>query len=150
MPGGSPELVKGNPGWVPSQTRLSALKRGCKHQRQRQAQMKTGEAYNFRTCRIHDYLPTLPFFILYFLLSKPSIHSFKSIENLLQNERDHAHLNLENLSFFFFLSHLFFSFIFFSSPSPFLFFFLPYFLSELTPFCAPLVLGTPSISLELP
>ena len=89
----------------------SALKRGYKHQRQRQAQKKTGEAYNFRTCRIHGYPP--PIFLLSFLLPKPGIHSFKSIGNPLQNERDRAHPDLENLSFFFFLSPLFFSFNFF-------------------------------------
>ena len=68
-------------------------------------------------------------FLLSFMLPKPGIHSFKSKGNPLQNERDHAHPDLENLSFFFFLSPLFFSFFFFSSPSRFLFFFFFFFLS---------------------
>ena len=83
------------------------------------------------------------------MLPKLGIHSFKYLGNPLQNERDHTHSDLENHSFFFFLSSLLFSFFFFSSPSRFLFFFIS-FLSELTPFCALLVPGTPLISLGLP
>ena len=125
----------------------SALKRGCKHQRQRQAQKKMGEAYIFHTC-------SPPIFPFDFLLPKLGIHSFKFVGSPLQNERDYAHPDLENLSFFFFLSPLFFSLFFFL-----LFFlllhifcssFLPLFLSELTPFCAPSVSGIPPISLGLP
>ena len=102
---------------------------------------------------IHGYLPPPPppdFFLLSFLLPKPGIHSFKFVGNPLQNERDHAHPDLENLSFFFFLFPLFFSFFFFSSPSCFFFFFLLLFFSELTPFCAPSVAGTLPINLGLP
>ena len=73
------------------------------------------------------------------------------MKEILFKMRD-AHPDLENLSFFLFLS--FFSLIFlifiFSSPSRILFFLFLYFLSEITPFCAPSLLGTPLISLGLP
>ena len=127
----------------------SALKRGCKHQRQRQEQKKTGEAYNFRTPPPPPPPPPPP--LLSFLLPKPGIHSFKSVGNPLQNERDHAHPDLANLFFFFLFSSLFFSFFFFFySLSRFLFFFLLFVLSKPTPFCAPSIPGTPLISLGLP
>ena len=107
----------------------SALKRGCKSQRQRQAQNKTREAYNFRKdSRLSSNPPPPPPPPPFsFLLRKPGIHSFKYVANPIQNEKDHAHPDIENLSFFFFLSPLFFSFLFFSSPSQFLFFFLLFF-----------------------
>ena len=101
--------------WLLIKMMPSALKRGFKHQRQRQVQKKIGEAYNFCTCSPPPppTPPPPPLFLLSFFLPKLGIHFFKYVGNPLQNERDHAHPDLENLSFFFFLSPFFFSFLFF-------------------------------------
>ena len=87
---------------------LSALKRSCKHQRQRQAQKKQEK----HTMFIRVGFTTIPpFFLLSFLPPKPGINSFKSLGNPLKNERDHSPPDLENL--FFFLSFSFLLFLLF-------------------------------------
>ena len=85
----------------------SALKRGCKHQRKRQAQKKRER----HTTLIPIGFTTIPlFFLLSFLPPKPGIYSFKSLGNPLQNKRDNSHSDLENLSFFLFIFPFFFLF----------------------------------------
>ena len=128
----------------------SALKQGWKHQRQRKCKRKWEKHITFVPVGFMEIPPTpRPHPPFSFLLPKPGIHSFKSIGNPFQNERDHTYPNPENLSFFFFLSPLFFPF-FFLLLHIFCSYFFLFFLSELTPFCAASVSGTRPIRLGLP
>ena len=94
----------------------SALKLGCKHQRQRQAQKKRKKHTTF----IPVGFTATPLCLPSFLPPKPSIHSLKALGNPLQNERDHSHPNLNNPSSVSFSSIFILLSLFFLSYLPFL------------------------------